>query len=131
MRKTCRTCHFLTKRSTTPGFQNRPITVHKVPWSEADRDAGTVRDRHSAECWHGIWDRREDPSLVLKETLSVGRGKCPFFFRYQPGMLFEGANSLLEEAKSRQRDRREWIQIVIAFVAGAAGVSAVWLTYGQ
>ena len=121
-RKTCRNCHYLTKSYVQPRMGPGDLQVRRFSWSDDDRAAGDVGGQYGAECKKGIWDKGAAPALELDFVLAVNRRSCPHHVGYQQGMLYEGADSLLEDRKHRRRSVREWITVGLAAVG--------WLTAG-
>ena len=122
--KSCRTCHFLAKTHVDRAGQESRFT-----WDQGERQTGDVAEYYAAECAQGIWSRRIDPGLQLKDLLATNRKRGCFHLETKRGMSFPAARALLEEQQRSRRSRRErltlWIAVASVLVAVIATTVAV------
>ena len=124
--KTCVTCHFLNKTYPPLGSTGE---YHNFSWSQEERESGQSKhaDRVAASCAKGIWDEGAGSVNIAKE-LHKWRGNRCFYIRHSSGMLYEGADSLLERRMSLRRSRRELFHLVLAIVTCAVVIATLVLS---
>jgi len=124
--KTCVTCHFLNKTYPPLGPKGQ---YHKFSWSQEERERGqsNLAEHTAASCEKGVWDQGAGATDIAKE-LHKWRGNRCFYIRHSPGMLYQGADSLLERRLSLRRSRRELFHLVLAIVTCAVVIATLVLS---
>lgn len=123
--KTCATCHFLNKTYPPRGSTGQ---YHDFSWSQEERESGQSKhaEHAAASCAKGIWDEGVGPVDIAKELKKWRRNRC-FYIKHSPGMLYKGADSLLERRLSLRRSRREQFHLVLAIVTCAVVIATLVL----
>lgn len=112
--KTCIDCQFLVK--TYIQNDGQPMTYN---WDDNEKAHRAIQeDRCVAECHKGIWSKRLDPLLVLKNTVEENRRKCPFFMSFQKSMFLHTAVEQREIIRQNRIHRWTISAIIVAAILG-------------
>lgn len=101
-KKTCTSCHFLTKeyREENTGriLEFSPTEEERV--AARSNPAGFLKSHYSLKCLKGVWDEGVGlPPEGRNSTLNrKNRSSSCFYFPYNPSMLFSAAIELQQRA---------------------------------